>query len=76
MKYENLNKQFIEGEWADGSENGQVDSFNSSVNDGPHTAFGVEKNSGTGRFGDDMIIEGVITVQWISVQAETSQHPF
>lgn len=39
-----------------------------SVQGEEHVPFGGEKNSGTGRFGGEWIMEELTTVHWISVQ--------
>jgi len=55
---------------------GMVHINDQSVNDEPNAAFGGEKDSGIGRFGDGFILEEMTTVQWISVQATPRQYPF
>lgn len=55
---------------------GMIHINDQTANDEIHTPFGGEKNSGTGRFGGDFILNELTTVQWVSVQKENRSYPF
>lgn len=58
-----------------------IDAGMTHVNDTPvadlaNAPFGGEKNSGTGRFNGDWILEELTTMHWITVQDRPAQYPF
>ncbi|MBS1598337.1 MAG: aldehyde dehydrogenase family protein [Bacteroidetes bacterium] len=57
-------------------ETGMVHINDQTANDEIHSPFGGEKDSGTGRFGGDFILDELTTVQWVSVQAQKRIYPF
>ncbi|AOH57068.1 aldehyde dehydrogenase [Peribacillus muralis] len=47
-----------------------------TVNDGPNVAFGGNKMSGMGRFGNPWVVEEFTVTKWISKQTVARQYPF
>lgn len=58
-----------------GIEAGMTHVNDMSVKDAPHTPFGGEKNSGTGRFGGEWIIDEFTAAHWVSVQHAPRSYP-
>ncbi|WP_059104508.1 aldehyde dehydrogenase family protein [Shouchella shacheensis] len=56
-------------------QSGMVHINDMSVNDEAHMPFGGVKQSGSGRFNGEWILEEFTTIQWISVQAEDRHYP-
>lgn len=47
-----------------------------SVNDSPNIAFGGNKASGVGRFGNPWVVEEFTVTKWISIQKQYRKYPF